>query len=453
MVMIQIVGASLATYLVVKHERRQAYAAFDASLGENVAVLRSLIEAPEEVTDRFIFHREFVTLSPEARFFIRESTGRRIDGSKGWNGPETLPPRPGGFVDFTLDNIRYRALVERRLPVVDQEFQDPTSPKITLAYAAPTAPVEAHIHSVELQAIGICLALLFALTTVTAGAIGSGLQPLRDLARSVGSIDVDRWTFAEIERSKRVAELAPLAQAMVHLVERLHVAFERERRFFGDAAHEMKSSISIVRSTLQFALQSDRSAIEYRSEMSDALADTDRLQVLVGSMLDLARIERMNPEAPNLPRPKTEARAQAQLVLNRFQPFAKLKAIHIVLQSTSREVWVPMTDEGLLTVLSNLVENAIHYSSSGRQITIEIQADHVVCNLSVIDEGCGIAASDLPRIFDRFYRSDESRARATGGVGLGLSIAQALVVRSQGSISVQSELGRGTSFIITLPTA
>jgi signal transduction histidine kinase len=102
-------------------------------------------------------------------------------------------------------------------------------------------------------------------------------------------------------------------------------------------------------------------------------------------------------------------------------------------------------------VLSNLVENAILYSDPGKRVIIRIRTDSGLCNLSVSDEGCGITQSALPHIFKRFYRGDASRSRATGGVGLGLSIAKALVLRVNGTISVQSEQGKGSVFSIVLP--
>jgi signal transduction histidine kinase len=289
---IQIVGAGVATYLVVEHERHQSYNAFDANLGEEAAVVRSLVEAPEEGDDSIVFHREFMALPKGDRFFIADSTGRKIDGSDGWPDINPLPREPRSVVNVQVAGTQYRALVLQKLPVVDPDSQPtPASPTLTLIYAAPTAPVEEHIRRVELQSIAACLALLAVSTLVSAWALTRGLRPLRDLASGAEQIDVGRWTLPELEESKRFSELKPLANALSDLVDRLHAAFDRERQFFGDAAHEMKSSVAIVRSTLQFALQTDRSAADYRVELQDALEDTGRLQDLVASMLDLARIE------------------------------------------------------------------------------------------------------------------------------------------------------------------
>jgi signal transduction histidine kinase len=311
--------------------------------------------------------------------------------------------------------------------------------------------VETHIRRVELQAIAACLGLLTISTFISGWAVTRGLRPLRDLASGAEKIDVGSWTLSELEESKRFSELSPLANALVGLVDRLHAAFDRERQFFGDAAHEMKSSVAIVRSTLQFALQTDRSAAEYRAELQDALADTGRLQDLVASMLDLARIEAINTVCSTGETCAAEVHAEAQRVVNRFRPVATQRDIQIEIEADQQEVWVRMSEEDLLSVLSNLVENAVLYSDHGMRVTIAIRTDSNKCSVSVSDEGCGITQSALPHIFERFYRGDASRSRATGGVGLGLSITKALTLRANGTVSVHSEQGKGSVFTIVLP--
>jgi signal transduction histidine kinase len=450
---IQIVAAALATYLVVQHERHQSYMAFDADLGEKAAALRSLVEAPEEANDAIVFHREFLALPKDDRFLITDASGGKIAGSLVSSQLQALPREPRGVAELKVGAAPYRALVLQRLPVVDPEAEPtPASPTITLIYASPTAPVEAHIQRIELQATAACLALLTVSTLVSAWALTRGLRPLRNLASEAEKIDVGRWTLSELEESKRYSELRPPANALVNLVDRLHAAFDRERQFFGDAAHEMKSSVAIVSSTLQFALQTERSAADYRVELQGALADTRRLQDLVGSMLDLARIESINGAEAKMDISVAEVHAEAQRVVDRFRLMAAHKNIEIEIDGEQHDTWVRISEEDLLTVLSNLVENSIQYSDSGKLITIAIRANGGQCSLSVSDQGCGISSTALPHIFDRFYRGDVSRSRATGGVGLGLSIVKALIQRANGTISVRSEQGKGSAFTIILPS-
>jgi signal transduction histidine kinase len=264
-------------------------------------------------------------------------------------------------------------------------------------------------------------------------------------------IDVGHWTLSELEESQRFSELRPLANALMNLVDRLHTAFDRERQFFGDAAHEMKSSVAIVSSTLQFALQKERNAADYRVELQGALADTRRLQDLVGSMLDLARIESISSNSSPAEIAIAEVHAEAQRVTERLRPIAAQKDIQIEIDAEQHDAWVRMSEEDLLTVLTNLIENSIQYSDFGKRVTVKVRTGGGQCSVIVSDEGRGISSTALPHIFERFYRGDVSRSRATGGVGLGLSIVQALILRANGTISGRSEQGKGTAFTIVLP--
>lgn len=449
---IQIIGAAVATYLVVDHERRQSYVAFDAKLGETTAVVRSLVEAPDEAGASFILHREFLSLPSDVRYFIADSKGRLIGQSPGWTAPKSLPSGPRAFITVPSGTVVYRALVLQNLPAVDAESPGAVPPTLTLICEAPITPVEAQIHRVELQALAACVALLALSTMISAGAIRRGLRPLRELAVSAGGIKVGQWSVAEIEQSRGVVELAPLASALVSLVERLRAAFEREQQFVGDAAHEMKTAIAIVRSTLQVALQTDRTAAQYRGELEAALGDTNRLAALVRSMLNLARIETPDRGQPVAETARTEVHAQARLIKDRFHSLAEDRGVLIVLEEASGEVWVRMTEDDLVTVLSNLVENAIQYSSPGQHVTVRIESRGGACLLRVIDQGCGIPEAALPHIFDRFFRGDASRARTTGGIGLGLAIVKALVGNAGGLVSVESVEGEGSVFLVELPS-
>ncbi len=449
---IQLVGAGLAVYLVVAHERRQAYVAFDASLGEQAAAVRSLVEAPEEKDEAIIFHQEFLALPESDRFLITDVHGGMIGSSRISPSISFLPRETRSVVQTIIQGTAYRALILRQLVVIDQEAE-PTSnsPTITLIYASPIAPVEEHIRRVELQAIEACFALLATTMLISAWALTRSLRPLHRLARDAQKIDVGHWTLSELEKSRECTELRPLANALAELIDRLRYAFDRERQFFGDAAHEMKTSVAIVRSTLQSALQTDRSASEYKRELQGAFADTVRLQDLVASMLNLARIESTVKRCAATIDTAIEVHAEIQQVINRLWLIATRKEIQMEITSDHGELWIAMPEEDFVTILSNLVENAIVYSDFGTRIHIAIRRNCDRCEIAVRDEGCGIQESALPFIFDRFYRGDASRARLTGGVGLGLSIVKALVTKANGTIGVQSEYGRGTTFEIILP--
>lgn len=380
--LIQIAGAIVATRWVIENERRQSYRVLDASLGEHAAMIQTLVQAPEEDSNNLTLRSELLVLPPEARYRVIDSAGQVVAGSMHWAGPQQLPSKPRSLLDFSSHDQRYRALMLRDLDVSDPEIDEHTkAQKFSLIYAVPTAETEAHIHSVALRASLAAASLLFLSMIAGAWAVTSGLRPLNQLAGRAAEIDSGHWTFHGLEESRNVYELLPLSAALANLLERLHAAFLRERSFFADAAHEMKTSVTIVKSTLQLALEADRTAEQYREELKSALTDTNRLQTLVGSMLDLVRIEGTSTVLSHGEGSICEVHAKVQEVLRRLSPIAEQAGIEVALNMVTAAQWVTLAGDNLQLVLSNLLDNAIKYSNAGQRITISVSADANTCTL------------------------------------------------------------------------
>jgi signal transduction histidine kinase len=128
------------------------------------------------------------------------------------------------------------------------------------------------------------------------------------------------------------------------------------------------------------------------------------------------------------------------------------EAKQLTLSQDSSSAQVYGDPQRLTQIIDNLLSNALYYTAAGGCITVELSQRDDKATLTVTDTGVGIAAEDLPHIFDRFWRSDQSRSRHTGGAGIGLAIVHALVIAHNGQVSVQSQPGKGSSFIVTLPT-
>ena len=452
--LIQCAGALIATCLVVEHERRQAYRALDATLGEQAAAVRALLEAPEGVRTTIRFHKEFLTLPAGDRYLIIGPQNNVLGGSQGWYPGMEFSDASRSTADIEVMGRSYRALVLRHLAVVEPETNPSgPSPSVTIVYATLTEPVEKHIRRVQIDAVEACLVLLIVGAFLSSWALDVGLKPLLDLAHDAECIDVGHWTLPRLAASQRFVELKPLADALQGLVSRLSGAFERERQFFGDAAHELKSSVAIVRSTLQFALQSSRSTLEYEEELQNALHDTSRVQDLVRRMLDLARIESLRTAVEATEQDRSEAYSVCQRVVDSFTPLAVKAGVLIHFIPEQYDAWVAMKEEDLFNVLVNLIENSLAHVECGDVISIRIRYSAGDAELLVADTGCGIAEDARPHIFDRFYRGDRSRSRDTGGVGLGLSIVKALILRAGGTIEFAPGGQGGSIFRISLPLA
>jgi signal transduction histidine kinase len=271
---------------------------------------------------------------------------------------------------------------------------------------------------------------------------------LRELALSASRVSVTSWEFAPTENALRTRELNPIILSMRQLLEGLREAFERQRRFTGDAAHELKTSLTLLKSSLQLLTMGRRNAEEYEVGLRDLSIDIQRMEELTERMLALARIE----EEGEKPTEVVDLGMTVRAVAQRLKPLAEAKQVSIGISGDGAcLVCVQASDVEILG--SNLLMNAVQHSPAGAEVKVSLAAQSGVAEMRVADQGEGIPESAQAHIFERFYRTDASRSRQSGGTGLGLAICKAIVERSRGTIAVQSGVGRGTLIVVRLPTA
>ena len=213
----------------------------------------------------------------------------------------------------------------------------------------------------------------------------------------------------------------------------------------------MRSPLAAIRSAIEVALNEPRSTQQYQEVLESLLEETVSLTGLVSQLLLLAETEAEGPLVATKP-------IQLDDILRRsvemFGPVAEDRGIQMSLTPSS-PIWVTGNRHYLRQVMNNLLDNALKFTATGGKIQVAIERDKELRNATVrvSDTGAGIAPEDLPHIFERFFRSDRSRPRAgeTRGTGLGLSICQAIVQLHGGTISAESQLGKGTTFIVSLP--
>jgi signal transduction histidine kinase len=448
---VQIVVAIFATVLVTRYERQRSYAMLEAGLTEHAAMVTSVIEPPDSPKDRAILHRELLIIPKGDVYILSDPAGNVIASSSDWRPSEPLPASPRSFVNTKIAGHHYRMLIERNVAMFDDNPEEMARlPKLTLIYGARVGKVEEHVDAVTWAAAWIGLSILLVSLAATGWAVRIGLQPLMRLAASATQIDEQNWQMQPEELNKQTVELAPLSSALIRLVERLRAAFLRERQFFADAAHEMKTAIAIVKSTLQLAIERDGAVANYRVGIERALKDTERMQGLASEMLQLAKIERLALEGSLVTVP-LDIVAEVYEVEHQLAPLLAARTIRLLIQASDQPIFMQISKENMQIVLNNLIENAIHYSEDGTTIRVKIEMLNNDSVITVSDEGCGIDAEALPHIFERFYRGDASRSRESGGAGLGLSIVQAIVQRAGGSVTAKSSTGNGSEFCITLP--
>lgn len=231
-------------------------------------------------------------------------------------------------------------------------------------------------------------------------------------------------------------------------MEPIEEALEAQRRFSADASHELRTPLTAMRSEIEVGLRNKNlSKSEAVELLKSNLEEVDKLKSLSEGLLSLAHDDK---------RPKQTSKAKLKTALDEaLKPISKLaSAKKIKIDNQAKNLSLKIDHDKLKELLIILLDNAIKYSPSGSQITVTSKPVGKMGQVSIADQGLGIKASELPRIFERFYRSDSSRTKdQAGGYGLGLAIAKKNIENYGGVIQVKSTLAKGSTFSISLPRA
>jgi two-component system phosphate regulon sensor histidine kinase PhoR len=217
------------------------------------------------------------------------------------------------------------------------------------------------------------------------------------------------------------------------------------RDFVADASHELKTPAAAIRAgaeTVQRAVEEDPAAAVRFAERLHR--DAERLSRIVSDLLDLSRLEAERPSLEEVP---------LHLVVAEQVESIRARAAEsgVTVLSDTRPVTVRGSPRDLRLLVGNLLDNALRYTPAGGSVSVDVRSDDGRAVVTVADTGIGISSRDLPRIFERFYRVDRARSRDTGGTGLGLSIVRHVAEQHGGRVEAHSELGRGSTFRLTLP--
>lgn len=261
----------------------------------------------------------------------------------------------------------------------------------------------------------------------------------------------DRWSRGDFTARVEIPgrdELAALGRAFNEMAERLEAQEQLKRDLTNDVAHELRTPLTNLRCHIE-ALQD--SVVAPGPQTWETLgADVASLERLVRDLGELSQAEaRQLPLAPEA----VDVRAVFESLCGEMAARATAAGVNL---STEGGQAVPpaWVDRGrLLQVLRNLLANALTHTPPGGRVTLAVARAETGVTVRVSDTGRGIEPAHLPNIFDRFYRADPARSRETGGAGLGLAIARQVVLASGGTIDVESAPGRGTTFVMTLPSA
>ncbi|AMV38295.1 sensor histidine kinase [Planctomyces sp. SH-PL62] len=407
--------------------------------------------------------------SPEqVRWKVQDARGRVLDRSANWEaGPSPPVSEPGALAgakaDVTiLEDSPVWRIGRRRLLLAtmirqgrgdqtpiphDRDPDDDEYDEMILTAALVRAPVDASIAR-----LGVALAVASTSTWLLCAALGGwlcrrALAPIARLAAAArekaAADDQDGLPTPETGD-----ELEELGRAFNALLERRREALERQRRFTGDASHQLRTPIAGVLSLVDVVRRRPRPSEDYEQALDQIRREALRLHRIVESLLFLARAE---SDAEPLREEPIDLAAWVPELLRSWEGRPRASDLQLTCESPS--VWARAHPPLLAQAVENLVDNALKYSEAGSLVTVEVRREPGTAVLSVADRGCGLTADERISAFEPFYQSPRARLLGRGGVGLGLSVVQRIVRASHGSLGVESVPGAGSRFTIRLPEA
>ncbi len=279
---------------------------------------------------------------------------------------------------------------------------------------------------------------------------GSSLRPLEDMTAELEAITDGRSLHRRLAVPVGADEMGRLALAANRTFARLEQSFGALHRFIADASHELKTPLMVLRAGVERALTHPETPPENLEALDTTLAEINRMTELVENLLTLARAD--EGRAPLALEP-CDLRELVSEAAETGGMLAEEAGLRVAVELPAGPVVVPVDRDRIRQLLLNLTTNAVKYTPAGGEVTLSLEEREEEIVLVVRDTGVGIAAGDLPHIFDRFWRSDPARSRAgqPAGTGLGLAITQWIAEAHGGTIEVQSRPGRGTVITVALP--
>jgi heavy metal sensor kinase len=265
-------------------------------------------------------------------------------------------------------------------------------------------------------------------------------------ARSIGAQNLSRRLVAPHTRD----ELQRLSETLNGMLERLEQAFRRITQFTADASHELRTPVALMRTRAEVVLRRPRSEQEYRETLRQILEDLQRTSSLIENLMLLARADSGAEALQHTPINMVECVGEACL---EGRTLAETKQITFREELPASPVWIEGDSNSLRRLFLILLDNAVKYTAPQGRITVSLYSNNGSAVAEVRDSGIGIAAQDLPHIFERFFRADPARSRQTGGAGLGLAIGKWIAEAHGGTIAAQSKPGEGSVFQVKIPVA
>lgn len=428
--------------------RELLFHAVDQTLADRVKGVRHFMEnqigalSVEEIRDEF---KEHSVLGPDGDLFqVCDAAGVWLYRSAPLENAAVsirLPasvPADGLIEDREIDRTTLR-FYSKAVNVLGKPF--------TIQVATPTQTL---VKGLTLFKWALVLLIPVVLLAATAGGwwiSQRALQPVDRItatARSIGERSLSR----RLPVPNTNDELQRLSETLNQMLDRIEKAFKRVTQFTADASHELRSPVALIRTTSELALRRQRSDSEYRDALDEIHAESLRTTDLIENLLMLARADAGKATLARLP---VDLTSLVRDVSAQAEKLARQKSIALTCNVNGAGITVAGDQGSLRRLFFILLDNAVKYTPAGGTVAVSVAEHATGADVEIRDSGVGISSQDLPHIFERFYRSDKSRSRDSGGAGLGLSMAKWIVDVHGGAIHVVSEPDGGSTFRVSLP--
>jgi signal transduction histidine kinase len=296
--------------------------------------------------------------------------------------------------------------------------------------------------------------LLGSTPVIVALALGGGVWLGRRALAPVARITSDARAITDSNLSARLAvprsrdELQLLSETLNEMLGRIERSFTRTRQFTADASHELRAPLTLILAAAEYSLRRERSREDLVDSLRKILREAQRTTALIDDLLMLARGDAGGDATPPA---VVDAVPIVRDVAEQGAALGAAKAIAVELQLEAAALPVAAHERQLRRLLLILIDNALKYTSAGGRVTVTAAAAEASgTRIAVADTGVGIAPEDLPHVFERFWRADKVRSRDEGGTGLGLAIARQIADQHGAALTVDSEVGRGSTFTLGL---
>jgi two-component system OmpR family sensor kinase len=458
---VALVGADVATYASL---RSFLLSRTDSSLVTDHHAVESVLQTPgsscedigRSVPGVFVQLRTRTTGRVVCSTSVRDIS-RPPGGNQPRPGPfpERAPPKlPATITHFSTNGQEPTSYFDARATKGGTHYRvraslDPGIPYM-LVVATPLDDVYSTLHRLLLIELLVTAAVLAAIVGLGLWVVRLGLRPLDAIGATAAAIAAGDLS-QRVERAEERTEVGRLGLALNAMLAQIESAFkaraaaeEKLRRFVADASHELRTPLAAVRAYAElFTRGAERRPEDLARSMAGITRESERMSLLVEDLLLLARLDEGRPlarEPVELDRVVGEA-VDTALTVEPERPISLDAERAVVLGDRDR----------LRQIVDNLLANAREHTPSEMPVHVSVSTSDGTARIEVEDAGPGMPPEEAERVFERFYRADQSRSRASGGVGLGLSIVAAVAEAHGGEVSARSEPGKGSTFRITLP--